>query len=227
MRDRLDLQNMVFIVIVLFHTVICLVSLHYEFSPVIFPIGEAVLWDTASEANIWTWANVTTLTAAALASWGWSYASWKSRKPHGVGWFFVGGLLLSLSFDDLVGVHERLHAVGMSMGGGQGPLHFSWVVPGALIALLYLASLVFHAVRIAPLPRAYLIGGVCTFFLGAIGFEMISGAELSANGRTDAYVALYHVEEMLEAIGATLMLCSPLAALPSEARKLRRAPASA
>jgi hypothetical protein len=133
-------------------------------------------------------------------------------------------LLLALSLDDLASFHEKLHRLGRSMGGQTGFFYFAWVIPGLFLAVGCILVFAFHALSLRERARAYLITGVGLFFLGALGVEMIGGADLAAKGRTDSYVLLYHFEEMLEAMGAALILASALADLPPEERVLFRKP---
>lgn len=201
-----------------------IIALHFIVSPVALPIGRHPWWDPAAEGNVWTWANVAVLVLGAGGFGLRAYHVWRARGAHWLGWALCALLLLALSLDDAASFHEKLGALGRSMGGGQGWFHFAWVVPGMLIALAYAAALGLHARRIGRAPRWCLLGGTASLFAGAIGFEMISGAYLAAAGHTDTYTYLYHVEEMLEAIGASLFLVAPLVDLPPEARRLGRPP---
>ena len=69
-------------------------------------------------------------------------------------------------------------------------------------------------------PRRLGIAGLAMFFLGAIGMEMLSGLVLEESGSGLGYLVAYHVEELLEAIGASLLLGAGLAELPVEMRSV-------
>ena len=200
------------------------ISLHYKFSPVVFPIGKARLWDVAVEGTMWTWANVAVLVTGANACALRAYAVWRAggRLLAWLGWLATAAVIAALSLDDLVALHERLDPLGRSWGYGSGFTHFAWVIPGLIAAAGCVLVVGAHALRLPAAPRAYLLGGVGFLFAGAIGLEMVSGANLAANGHTKAYVMIYHVEELFEAIGAALLLCAPLSDMPPEARWLRR-----
>ena len=198
-----------------------LIALHFIVSPIALPIGRHPWWDPAAEANVWTWANVAVLTMASLLCAERALARWRRRESW-IGWAVTSSLLLALSLDDAASFHEKLGELGRDLGGGAGWLHFAWVVPGAVIAAAFLLAFALHARRLVGAPRAFLLGGAGFLFTGAIGFEMVSGAYLAASGHTDVYTYLYHVEEMLEAVGAALFLAAPLADLPEGQRRLRR-----
>lgn len=73
------------------------------------------MFDVAGEGNIWTWMNVTYMVLAAGAL----YLAALARKQNGVqyrAWFVTAVVVLLLSLDDMVGIHERLEGLGHNMG---------------------------------------------------------------------------------------------------------------
>jgi hypothetical protein len=120
-------------------------------------------------------------------------------------------VVAGLSLDDLAQLHESetAEALGHSLGGGKGLTHFAWIVPGTLMAALCIAALVPAMAAAKPRPRRLLVLGTSLLFTGAIGFEAISGQVLEYTRHGLSYVAydvVMHVEELLEAFGATLLL---------------------
>jgi len=172
---------------------------------------ELKFFDVATEGNIWTWANVVVLFVSAQTHACAGYFRWRRRKLGVVSCLVIAMILLGLSIDDLTALHEKLEAIGRSMGGGSGLTHFAWVVPGVVIAAGVVATFVFMAASIEATPRRYLLTGVIIFFSGAIGLEAVSGLVLDGVGVGAAYVLVFHVEEMLEAIGASLFVCAGVA----------------
>lgn len=172
--------------------------------------AELKLFDVASEANLWTWANVAVLVSAANVQLACAFLARHGNRSLYYGWLASSALLLALSLDDLVGLHERLEAVGYLLGGGSGLLHFAWVIPGLGIAAA--AGLVFLRLimQLRGWPRVWLTSGASLFFFGAIALEASSGWVFTLYGPSAQYVLTFHIEEMAEAIGASLMLCAGL-----------------
>ncbi|MFG6535271.1 hypothetical protein ACGYK5_15680 [Sulfitobacter sp. 1A16787] len=167
------------------------------------------MFDVAGEGNIWTWMNVTYMVLAAGAL----YLAALVRKQNGVqyrAWFVTAVGVLLLSLDDMVGIHERLEGLGHNMGGGDGFLHFAWVIPGMIVGAL-LIGVFGLAIRSADAPvRRDFILGIVFFFGGALVLEMMTGAVLSGYGHYKPYTALYHIEEFCEAVGVIFILSAAL-----------------
>ncbi len=170
--------------------------------------AELKLFDVASEANLWTWANVAVLVSAANIHLACAFVQRRRGRALSLGWVTSGGLLLALSLDDLVGIHERMDVVGRSLGGGHGFFHFAWVVPGAAIAAIAGWLFLRLILQLVGWPRICLASGVSLFFFGAIALEAVSGWIFTLDGPSVQYVIAFHIEEMAEAIGASLMLCA-------------------
>lgn len=179
-------------------------------------------FDVASEANLWTWANVAVLLSAAHVHLLAAYARWWRHAPGVAGWALTALLMAGLSLDDLAGLHERLEPLGEALGGGSGLTHFAWLVPGSAIALATLALFAVLVRNVEGRARLYLLAGILVFFAGAVGMEAVGGYALSqlGSGVNVTYVLLFHVEEMLEATGAALLLSAGLADLPEPFRRL-------
>lgn len=173
-----------------------------------------IFFDVASEANLWTWANVIALAGASYAHFCAAYSRWWHRRPAVAGWLITATILAAMSLDDLASLHERLEPIGRTMGGGSGFLHFSWIVPGALLGVLVVVFFINLARTVDTRTCTLLIIGVGCFFSGAVGMEAIGGYVLSTQGHNRLYVLLFHVEEFLEAIGAIFLLSAALADLP-------------
>ncbi len=167
-------------------------------------------FDVASEGNLWTWANVAVLVSAANAHLACALFYRERDRSNFQGWLASSVILLALSLDDLVSLHERLENIGKLAGGGTGLLHFAWIIPGAFIAALIAVLFLALIVRLRGWPKFYLAAGVGLFFFGAIVLESISGLIFTHYGPSAAYVLAFHVEEMIEAVGASLMLCGGL-----------------
>lgn len=181
-----------------------------------------VMFDVASEANVWTWLSVAVLTTAGYTHLLAAFIRWRERRPLVPVWVMTAATILAMSLDDLATFHERLEPVGEAMGGGDGLFHFSWVVPGMAISLAILMAFTIAVAKLDGYARNYLAGGIGLFFLGAIGLELAGGHVLDAHGYGVTYVLLNHLEEGLEALGSTFLLAAGIADLPRPMRDAGR-----
>ena len=173
------------------------------------PRSDLPIYNVASEGNAWTWFNVTVIALAATAMLLTALARRSAGLPA-LGWFMTAAVLYLLSLDDLAGIHERFGALGEALGGGAGFLHFAWVIPGFLAAAAVI-GVFWTAFRDAapPVRRAFLLG-IGLFFFGALVLEMIGGAVYEASGHRRPYAYVYHLEEILEAVGMIFVLSAGL-----------------
>lgn len=180
-----------------------------------------LLWDVASEANLWTWFSVAVLISAAYGHLIAALICWLDERGSALLWVATALCLALMSMDDAASLHERLLApLGYLLGGGSGLTLFAWIIPGSVVALVIIVVFARMLVHVTGRPRRLGIAGLAMFFLGAIGMEMLSGLVLEESGSGLGYLVAYHVEELLEAIGASLLLGAGLAELPVEMRSV-------
>lgn len=115
--------------------------------------------------------------------------------PARRGWFVVAAATLAMSIDEATRLHERTVALV-----ADNPLRTSgWLIIGvplaiALVALLYLATR-----HLAPQIRRGLGIAVALYFLGALGFEALSGYYWGL-ARPRVSGAFGTIEEVLEMV---------------------------
>ena len=198
--------------------------LSLEIVPVAGPLFENkiyLLFSVSDERNLWTWANTVLLASAGqthvIAGW----RRWQSRLPGGAAWFATGAILFALSADDAAMIHEQfLGPLGATLGAGRGLTHFHWVLPGAFVALAALIIFALHLRTLRGAAARYAVGGAVSFFGAAVGLEAASGLFLEINAYGPGYVTIYHVEELMEGIGAALLLVAGIADRPRGERDL-------
>lgn len=171
-----------------------------------------LMFDVTSEMNVWAWFNVVVLAAAggAHALVGVLH---RSRAQPAWPWFLVAACLVALSLDDLAALHERLEPVGRRLGAGDGLLAAAWVLPGLLVAAAFVWAARILVTRLAGGSRVLLIVGLVSFLGAAFGLEALGFAvlDLVGGGGGPVYVGIAHLEELLEAWGAVLVLASAVA----------------
>jgi hypothetical protein len=171
------------------------------------------LFATSDEANLPTWFNVVVLAHAASASLIVGFMTRRAPGWPALTWSALAVLLALLSLDDLASLHERLEDIGRRLGGGEGALHFAWVIPGLVIGAAVVAAVVVVALRLPGRARRYLVAGIGVLIGTALGFELVTGYVLDRSGQGRPFAVLVTLEELLEAVGAVLLLCAPLATI--------------
>lgn len=126
-------------------------------------------------------------------------------KPH---WLLLFAILIFLSIDEFSSIHERFMGV-LAPFHFTGLLHYSWVIPYAVLCLVVGAL---YARFVLALPadirwRVVAAGGI--YILAAIGMEMVGGY-CRTIGNQDCYSLEVIAEESGEIVGATLLFLAML-----------------
>jgi hypothetical protein len=184
-------------------------------APGIAPPSWMTLFDVNGEANVPTWFSVVLLLGASSAAGGAALLNRRAAPRRARFYLLVGLALAALSLDELVGLHERLGAVGAAVAGGS-PLHFVWVLPGAVLAGVLLVGLVLGGRSVSAATRRRLWVAVAVYFAGALGAEVLSGQVLVAQGDRAAYLLVTGAEEFLEMVGSILVIRALLKTVRTE-----------
>ncbi len=119
-------------------------------------------------------------------------------------WLGLSFVFLYLSFDELFRIHERLTPLAKEFFPASDLIGW-WVPVGIILLPLSLIYLRF----IFNLPKRtrnlFVVSGLI-FILGAVGFEILGGKALDANGRDITYAVLYTIEELLEMLGIVIFI---------------------
>lgn len=165
------------------------------------------LFDLDAERSVPTWFQTLLLagTGALLLLWRDVLGAGRSGRW---GWPLLGLTFLALSFDEMAALHERLIGPMRSLLDiDGGPLYFAWIIPVALLLVLWVALLVPF---LWSLPRPTLVrflAAGAVFVSGALGVEMMGGILSSTIGESSAvYNLATTLEEALEMAGALLFL---------------------
>lgn len=159
--------------------------------------------DVFDETNLPTWWAATVLVAAALACG--AVAVLSGPGPARRRWLLLAGLTAALSVDEATVLHERLdRAVLPWLGPEDFP--YLWVVPGLVLGLAVVVSVV-RLTRAAPAAaRRRLLLGLGLLLGSALGGEAVQGL-LVAEGLVGwPFVVTYHLEELGETLGAIALL---------------------
>lgn len=129
------------------------------------------------------------------------------RKP----WLFLSIVFLYMAIDENVQIHEM--AIGPVRSMLPEPyatyLHYSWVIPYAVIAGLAAMYLTPLLLKLNSRTRNLMILSGVVFISGAMGLEVIGGYIAAIHGtETLVYKLLYTGEEFLEMFGVILFIYS-------------------
>jgi len=173
-------------------------------------------FDLSAEQAVPAWVSSAVLLLVALAA---SDMAVRARTAPGGArgrwgyWALLALVFTYLSLDETVGVHEELNEVSAHFVGREGILYYGWYV----IALPIVAVFALVMARwLRTLPRRtstrMVLAGVL-YVGGAIGFELVGNALLSAGQPADGILLATEAafEEGLELSGVSLFLTTVVA----------------
>lgn len=174
------------------------------------PTHSAVLptmFDVNTEGNMPSWFAASLWMTAALLAGVCAFVAVQRRTQ----WLLLAVICLVMSIDEGAGFHERvLGAIGGGMLGTERSslLHFAWVVPGVLVALVIVGSCARLIWSLPSSQRAAIVLSGAVFLSGALVMESLSGFALSNSGDGTWYVITTSLEEGLEKVAVILFLCT-------------------
>jgi hypothetical protein len=123
-------------------------------------------------------------------------------------WNGLGLIFLFLALDEDASIHELLINPLKRVLPEEGILHFGWVVPYAILALVIGLLYLRFVLRLPAPTRGLTIASGCVYLSGALVFEMIGGWYLSevSGWMNFPYMTIVAAEEFLEMCGAILFL---------------------
>jgi hypothetical protein len=131
----------------------------------------APLFDFDREGNFPSWYNSILFVLAAWISWiNSKYASRHDRRQS-LYWAIVAAVLLILSVDELVALHELLPSVRSS----EGLVNFGWVTILGPVAAVFGLSFVPFLLRLPRRVAFCLIASGAVYVTGAVVLEVIGG----------------------------------------------------
>ena len=175
------------------------------------------LLDFDLEHNIPTFYAVVTLFLCFILLLFIAYAHKKIGNKYYL-WLGLSLCFLFLSFDEHIGVHERIAIYLRDTFFLTGILYYAWVIPYGIAFTIF--SLIYHFNFLPLLPkkirRLFLISGLI-YVTGAIGLELLAGMYYNpSNEINDITFILYTFEELLEMIGIAIFIYSLLLYIKEE-----------
>ena len=166
------------------------------------------LFDVNSESNVPTWFSSLLLFGDAFLAGLVAAIVRRAGGRDARHWAGLAALLSLLSLDETAALHERLQIPAAALLGGPsgGLLHFAWVLPGALLALVVGTAFVGFVARLPGPTRRLVVAAGAVYLGAAAGLESVSGVVLEAHGDRAAYLLVTAAEEGLEMAGGVLLL---------------------
>lgn len=169
-------------------------------------VGTIAALDVGDEVSLPTWFASGLFVLAALALLvGRQKASAEGSSTRG--WLSLAVVMLALSIDEAVSLHERFGSALRDLLDTSGFLYYVWVFP-ALVFVALVAVMQLGWLRSLPSrTRALVVLSGVVFVLGAAGLELLAGAGDEAHGtETLTSVTMTAFEELAEMAGLSLFV---------------------
>ncbi len=180
------------------------------------------LFHLNGESNIPAAYSALILLLAALLLGVIAWARRRSGQADAASWKALTLIFGFLALDEAAMLHERTADITRSLIQTDGILHYAWVVPYGVLALLVGLAFLRFLRQLPPRirNRVILAGGL--YVMGALGFELLEGLVVSAaDGPSVLNEGLIVVEEGLEMLGVVLFIGALLSYVRSELPGLR------
>lgn len=170
-----------------------------------------VLFDLGSEGNLPTWFSSSMLLMNAVLAALIAGVALRRQAPFGARWAVIAFLMLYISADETIGIHEEINARLDSLGDLSGVFYYAWVAPAA-VAVLALTIWYWPLVRSLPAPARQLTWAAAGSYVGgALGVELGLGQWTSVHGYTNIGWGLINgAQEIGEMVGLGLYLMALL-----------------
>jgi hypothetical protein len=169
------------------------------------------LFDVTSERNVPSWFSSMLLMCCALVA---ALLAALVRRAGGRDagyWAGLAAVLSLLSLDEAAALHERLGGPAAEVLGDT--LHFAWVVPGVVLALVVGLAFVRFVVRLPPSTRRLVVAAAAMYVTGAVALDAVGGIVLESHGDRAVYLLVTAAEEGLEMAGGVLLLYAAMCLL--------------
>jgi len=131
----------------------------------------------------------------------------QQRRRQAIPWFLLAIIFSVLSLDEIAMIHEWLSAALSARMDNSGIFYFAWTLPALVVCIAGLLCFIPFIFSFKGFDRGLLIGSAVVFLLGAIGMEMLGGAEAERAGFETLHYRLFAtIEESLEYAGVLLFL---------------------
>ena len=123
-------------------------------------------------------------------------------------WKILSTIFVLLAIDELLSIHEILIIPDLAkILNLPGFLRQIWVIPGAIIVIIFLKKYYKFTINLPKRTRFHFISAAFMYIGGALIMEMIGGAYSENNGQQNLiYALMTNVEEVLEMTGIIIFI---------------------
>ncbi|WIH25536.1 hypothetical protein [Photobacterium damselae] len=122
-------------------------------------------------------------------------------------WYGLSFIFFFLALDEATELHEMLVTPLRATLNTSGAFYFAWVIPYAMLVVLFLLCYIRFLIRLPNRFTALFIISGFVYVAGALIFELIGGEIASIYGvDTLIYAVSYTIEEFLEMLGIVLLI---------------------
>ncbi len=160
-----------------------------------------------------------------------AWARRQGDRADAVSWKALTFIFGFLALDEATMLHERTADITRSVVKTDGLLHYAWVLPYGVLALIVGLAFVRFLIQLPVSVRNRVIVAGVIYVMGALGFELIEGMVVTAGGTQNLLnQSLVVVEEVMEMLGVILFIGALLSYIrmyvPDLQLRLSVAPAS-
>jgi hypothetical protein len=173
------------------------------------PGGDGVrVLDANAEGSVPAWFSSSLLLVCALLAFSLAVRDWEHTARYAGHWRVLAIVLLFMSLDEAVSLHERTIEPLRSALNTSGPFYYAWVIPGTAFVLAFVLAYRRFLLDLPPNKSRRLFAAAGTLYVcGALVMEMVGGAYVDSYGDANiAILTIIAVEEYLEMLGATTLL---------------------
>ena len=176
-------------------------------------LGLTSLFDFNREGNLPAFYSACALLFAAVLLFVIAGHAWERHDPWRRHWMWLGIIFVFLAVDEAAELHGLLSPPIRRLTHSSNALLFAWVVPYAVLTLLFVVTYLRFFWALPGRLRTWLgVAGVI-YVTGALGFEMLAGAIVSSHGGIEGgglevwqHAVSYTVEELLEMTGVVIAI---------------------
>lgn len=184
--------------------------------------GAVPLFYVDNEPSAPTWYSSAALAIAAVLLLVIALSRFQTKDKFRWHWATLSALVCGLSLDEIAMIHEIPIDPMREMFQFGGFLHYAWVIPGAVFVLIVGVIYLRFCYNLPRRTQFLFLLSACVFTMGAIGVEMISGAQAHAFGEENLnYALIVTIEEFLEMLGVVILIRALLEYIESELGGLR------
>ncbi|WP_188970047.1 multidrug transporter [Deinococcus aerolatus] len=145
------------------------------------------------------------LSAVTLGVIAWSRR--QNASADAFSWRALTFIFGFLALDEAAMLHERTADITRSVVKADGILHYAWVLPYGILALIVGLAFVRFLIQLPGGIRSRVIVAGAVYVMGALGFELLEGLVVSTEGTQNLLnQSLIVVEEGMEMLGVILFI---------------------